>query len=132
MTTIDSKLPPSSQCLNRVVLFVNGHINYRALGTSHLLLHQRSKAGQYERAYFSLEARIIAGDAPAPWGGGLSAGLALLLGREGSNYYPRRSGVPVDGMTVELRQRQPHQIPDDRGELCCPICASIRYISMYL
>ena len=62
-------------------------------------------------ALFFLEARIVAGDAPVPWGGGAPAGLAFLLRREGSNYYPprqRRGGIRVESMSVEVRQRRPH------------------------
>ena len=73
----------------------------------------------YGAALF-FEARVVAGNALFPRGGGdASAGLAFLLGREGPSDFParqRRGGIHPDGMSVEVRQRRPHQIPDDQRE----------------
>ncbi len=67
---------------------------------------------------FFLEARIVAGDAPFPRVGAM--GVAFLLRREDLNYYPARQrcgGVhSADGFSVKVRQRRPHQIPDDQRE----------------
>jgi hypothetical protein len=62
--------------------------------------------------------------------------LAFLLGREAPNPLPcpqSCGGVSVDGMSVEVRQRRLHQIPDDqreRGDVaglrCCPFASALR------
>lgn len=64
-----------------------------------------------------LEARVVGGDAPFPWIG--AVGLAFLLRREAPNPFPSSQicgSVLVDGMSVEVRQRRRHQIPDDQSE----------------
>ena len=63
------------------------------------------------------EARVVGGDALVPRVGAVS--LAFLLDREAPNHlpFPQSCGcVLVDGMSVEVRQRRLHQIPDDPRE----------------
>jgi hypothetical protein len=77
-----------------------------------------ASTGARARPLFSFEERIVRRDATVP-PVGASVGVAFFLRREGSNYCPARQwrgGGHPDGLSVKVRQRRRHQVPDDQRE----------------